>query len=59
MYRTDDPDRDFAMWDREEQSWLDSLPKCDFCGEPIQDYYFDLCGDKYCEKCMDEHRKAV
>ena len=35
--RTDDPVRDFERHDAEQQRKLDRLPKCEYCGEPIQD----------------------
>lgn len=42
----------------EEQRWLDSLPKCCDCGEPIQDdYLYDICGDIYCEECIRNFRE--
>lgn len=39
-----------------EDRWLDSRPKCDICGDPIQDeFYYDIDGDKYCEKCKENY----
>ena len=37
-----------------EQKWLDRLPKCCECGNPIQDEkLFNIHGDFYCEECME------
>lgn len=42
----------FLSRERRQQKWLDSLPKCDHCGKPIQDeYYFNVYGETYCGKC--------
>lgn len=56
---TDDPLRDADNYDRDNQAWLDSRPKCWACGEPIQDdqlYQFDE--KLICEYCMElNHHK--
>lgn len=56
---TGDPLKDAKQRDAEEQAWLDTLPKCSYCGEPIQDeqcYAFD--GDIFHIDCFSErHRK--
>lgn len=52
---TDDPVRDFDEWDAEQTEQLKKLPKCDCCGEPIQDdygYRFD--GELLCEDCWNK-----
>ena len=51
----------FVQHDAEQSAWEERLPKCDFCGEPIQDeYLYDIDGEIYCEECMKEHfRKSV
>jgi formylmethanofuran dehydrogenase subunit E len=61
MYRTDDPYDDFLRHDAEQQAWLDSLPRCAICGEPIQDEYcYEINGENICEECLYEnYRKAV
>ena len=61
MFRTDDPVADFDRWDEEQQRQLEKLPKCAYCGEPIQDdIYFEINGEPVCEECLIEHhRKAV
>lgn len=58
---TDDPVRDAIRHDREQQRKLDRLPKCDICGEPIQDDTFiDYNGEYICEGCLDtEFRKRT
>lgn len=57
-----DPMDDFNDNDYREMKWLESLPKCDSCGEPIQDnpYHeipfggmqFKICGD-----CLTHYQK--
>jgi len=57
---TDDPIADAERWIREQDKQLERLPKCDYCGEPIQDeYYFDLCGDRVCERCIENMKRKV
>lgn len=60
---TDDPIADFYRYDREQQEWLDRLPKCEHCCEPIQDEkYYEIEGVKVCENCLtdycDKHYRA-
>ena len=59
FFRTDDPIADFNRYDAEQQNYLDKLPKCDCCGEPITDeHYYDIDGTFFCEECLkDEFRK--
>jgi hypothetical protein len=45
------------MHQAELDDWEDRLPKCEFCGEPIDDYVYDIGGDIYCIDCMEEHFK--
>ena len=61
MIFTDDPLSDFDRYDRQHEEWLNSLPVCDCCGEPIQDdFCYEINGDMICEDCLDMHfRKAV
>ena len=55
MFRTDNPVADFERYDAKQQEELNKLPKCDACGEPIQDdHLFDINGDLFCEECMME-----
>ena len=59
MFITDDPIADFHRHDAEQSEWLDSLPKCVDCDEPIQDdCYYNVEGEILCEECMkDRYRK--
>ena len=51
----DVPLQDFNRRDREETAWLDTLPKCEKCGEPIQDeHLFDIGGELYHIECAEE-----
>ena len=60
MYYTDDPERDFARRDAEQQRELERLPVCSECGEHITDEFCYLIdGEPICDGCMDERRVAV
>ena len=52
VYRSCNPDFDLKRWEREQQEWEDSLPRCECCGEPIDDYVFDIDGEILCIECM-------
>lgn len=48
----------FIKHDRDQQRWLDSLPKCDHCNEPIQDEdLFDVEGTLYHMECAEQEFK--
>jgi formylmethanofuran dehydrogenase subunit E len=54
----------YSLWERNERELerrLASRPRCEDCGEHIQDeFYFEVEGDILCEECMhDRYRKAV
>ena len=60
MSFTDDPERDFLNHDRKQGERLNRLPKCELCGDPIQNgYAFEYEGDLYCEECFDWHIKPL
>lgn len=60
IYRSDDPIRDFDRWQAEQQAWEDSLPHCDRCGEPIDDYVYEIDGEILCHDCVvDKYRRDV
>lgn len=61
MFYTDDPIADFERYDRERAKYEASLPKCEYCGLPVEDdYYYEINGDILCEKCLNDHfRKDV
>ena len=50
----------WEMHDREEAEWLESLPKCKCCGQPIQQEKA-VCIEEgyYCEDCEDEAWEAI
>lgn len=55
MY-TDDPVRDAKHRDLETQRWLDNLPHCEHCHEPIQDKeYFVIEEAIICPECLVEY----
>ena len=56
--RTNDPLADFARYDAEQAAKLDKLPKCDYCGEPIQDEkYYEIEGKNICLECLEDFKK--
>lgn len=60
VLRTEDPVADFLRHDEEQNRWLESLPECEDCGEPIQDeeaYYIN--GGWICLDCMDSYKRDV
>lgn len=57
-FRTGDPLTDFSRLDQEQAKWLETLPVCEICDEPVQDeYYYEIWGDVICPKCMDHFKK--
>lgn len=59
MYRTDDPYADFQSHEREQERLAAQLPKCDICGRPVDDTYYNLYGEICCEDCLDEHFRVT
>ena len=60
FYRTDDPLSDFYKHDAEQTEWLKKLPKCERCGEPIQQEDAVHIDDKYyCDECLAEMREWI
>lgn len=58
MSWTNDPVADAARHDAQQAAELDKLPKCDDCGEPIQDDNFYLImGCKFCPDCLEKCKK--
>ena len=62
MQYTDDPVADYEAYDNEQQRWLDRLPICAHCKQPIQDeeyYSFNLDGEiepvKVCSDCLRDY----
>lgn len=51
VFRSGDPARDFDLWQMEQQEWEDKLPRCECCGEPIDDYVWEIDEQILCEDC--------
>ena len=53
----------YDLWeahDREQEEALEDLPKCDWCGEPIQsEYLYSIGNEIVCEDCMEECKVSV
>ena len=60
MPYTDDPIQDFLNHDARQQAYLDKLPKCENCGQPIQqDTAVEIDGCLYCDECIDDMRVSI
>ena len=56
-FYTDNPLRDFAMYDSDQQKQLENLPKCSLCDEPIQqEDVVQFHGEYICDDCLDDLR---
>lgn len=59
---TNDPIRDASLRDYEHEKWLETLPKCRYCQNPIQDesaVYLEDLGEYICDSCIDDMRKEI
>lgn len=57
MYFTDDPVADYESYSSQQEKQLEQLPKCNQCGEPIQQDDAVYFNDKYiCDRCLDDLR---
>jgi formylmethanofuran dehydrogenase subunit E len=57
---TEDPSADFARHDRKQTAWLNSLPKCSICKEPIQqERAFEKDGFWICDECYENNQRMV
>lgn len=54
VFRSGDPVADFARWDKAQQEWEAKLPLCECCGEPIDDYVWNIMGETLCDNCARE-----
>ena len=60
MAWTDDPVADFERHDRKQAAWLNSLPECSICGDPIQqEKAFHKDGFWICDECYEGNQKEV
>ena len=52
----------YDLWgnhDRERERELQKLPKCDECGEPIQDdHYYQIGNQKICPGCLENYYRV-
>ena len=52
-YYTGDPYADYLAHERDQERWLEKLPRCSECGEPIQDEHcFVIYDEVICEECL-------
>lgn len=59
MRITDNPVADAERWIEEQDKELENAPRCDYCGEVLYDYYFDIMGDYVCESCINDMKRTV
>lgn len=59
MPRTDDPLMDFDRHQREQERLAAQLPECDYCGKPVDDYYYNINGEIICEDCLNENFRVT
>jgi formylmethanofuran dehydrogenase subunit E len=60
MSWTNDPVADFLAYDAQQAAKLDKLPKCDECGEPIQDEeFYEILGYNFCPDCLESFKKRT
>ena len=59
MRITDNPIEDAERWIEEQDKKLDNAPRCDYCGEVLYEYYFDIMGDHVCIKCIENMKRTV
>ena len=53
------PDADFRRWDKAQQDWEDSLPRCVRCGEILDTYLYEIDGEILCEGCMEKKYRRM
>ena len=59
-FRHGDPLDDFDRLEWEEREYMESLPVCDICDEPIQeDHYYQINGDNICPGCLEHFKKVI
>lgn len=45
----------FTAHDHMKARYLNALPVCEACGEPIDaDHYYNVYGEYYCDDCMEK-----
>lgn len=49
----------FNMHDERMERELDSLQTCDWCGEKVQEYYFEIHSEIVCETCLENVRVST
>lgn len=59
MPYTDNPIADYDRYDMEQMKWLQRLPVCAECGEPIQDEEcYDIDGELVCAECLRHNHRV-
>ena len=54
VFRSADLDADIRAWDKAQQDWEDGLLHCESCGQPLDDYMWEIDGEILCEDCARE-----
>lgn len=56
MYYSDDPIADYNRYSAEQERELAQLPKCSYCGEPIQEHFcFEINDELICVHCLKQN----
>ena len=56
FHYSDEPLRDFERHDAEQAAWLQELPRCEHCGEAIQDEeYYEIDGAYVHFDCLTDY----
>lgn len=54
MIYTDNPVKDAERYYEQLEQAAAELPKCDYCGKPLDDYY-NINGEILCSECLDDN----
>lgn len=49
----------FDAYDREQAKAEDQAPHCDWCGEAMYEYYYEIGDEKVCDRCIEDCRHWV
>lgn len=59
MARLNDAFDDFDRYDAECAKAEAKQPHCDWCGEAMWEYYYQIGNDKVCDRCVEECRVDI
>lgn len=59
FYRTDDPVADWNHYCEDQEKYKNRLPLCGYCGDLINDDYYEIEGTIICDRCLNSCRRSV